>query len=148
MSFSGILLSISMETLQDYNWTSTVDIRNTTSTNTALGRYLKMCLIFIFCLTFHQCKSVMDMDPIPVHPSSGPSIGLVKSLLDNSKDSSKLGCDPRFQETIFFFRPVAQKESEFRIRGREWTYSWCNSQGEGSRAEQQGRGTNEGQAAD
>lgn len=41
---------------------------------------------------------------------------------------------------------MAQKE--FRIRGREWAYSWWNGRGQGPRAGQQGRGTNKGQAAD
>ncbi|TWW79676.1 Protein spire -like protein 1 [Takifugu flavidus] len=38
--------------------------------------------------------------------------------------------------------------SGFRIRGREWVYSWWNGRGEGSRAGRQGRGTDEGRAAD
>ncbi|TWW66777.1 Protein spire -like protein 1 [Takifugu flavidus] len=35
--------------------------------------------------------------------------------------------------------------SGFRMRGREWAYSWWNGRGEGSRAGRQGRGTVRGE---
>lgn len=50
MSFCGLLLSISMETTQDYNRTSTVDIRN--KHKYSFREVFKNVSDFTFCLLF------------------------------------------------------------------------------------------------